>query len=438
MIAAAAFAADQRRAGALCLALAGALDILDGALARVSGQVSPFGAFLDSVLDRYSDLLVLAGIVFLFARLGRLEAVAAVLLALIGTVMVSYTRARAESVDVECRVGLMERGERMLVLIARRAAGPPGPGDLGGRPRGERDGGPPDRPHLAGHPRRPALIGTARRSLLVHWAAMSGGRSALAAVVVAGLLVVARGPPGRGGGRGVAEPAPALSRGPRRAGRAGSTRGRARSSTSCPRDSCSRTTRPSSPRRPRFAEATRRSRSRASGRSSSASRTPLLVPQAQLATLDTVFRLGSWAEAEREARRFLARAPAHPEAGRVLVRLAEARAAQGQVAEALADLRRRWIEAPASAWGEAARESLEDLARGAGLAVPPLTVEEQLPPGAAAGGRGRAERLGPTARGAPGPGARSRPCATARSPGSRRCSVAWPGATRPSPGSTPP
>ena len=117
MFAAGAFAADQRRLGALCLALAGALDILDGALARASGQVSPFGAFLDSVLDRYSDLLVLAGLVFLFARLGRLEVVVAVLLAVIGTVMVSYTRARAESIDVECRVGFMERGERMLVLI---------------------------------------------------------------------------------------------------------------------------------------------------------------------------------------------------------------------------------------------------------------------------------------------------------------------------------
>jgi len=117
MCAAAAFAADQRRLGGLCLVLAGALDILDGALARVSGQVSPFGAFLDSVLDRYSDLLVLSGLVFLFARLGRPEVVAAVLLALIGTVMVSYTRARAESIDVECRVGFMERGERMLVLI---------------------------------------------------------------------------------------------------------------------------------------------------------------------------------------------------------------------------------------------------------------------------------------------------------------------------------
>jgi CDP-diacylglycerol--glycerol-3-phosphate 3-phosphatidyltransferase len=100
------------------MALAGALDILDGSLARVSGRASPFGAFLDSVLDRYSDLLVLAGLVFLFARLGRLDAVIAVLLAVVGTVMVSYTRARAESIDVECRVGLMERGERMLVLIA--------------------------------------------------------------------------------------------------------------------------------------------------------------------------------------------------------------------------------------------------------------------------------------------------------------------------------
>src|SRR5262245_60588493 len=78
MIAAAAFAADQRRAGGLILAVAGALDILDGALARVTGQVSPFGAFLDSVLDRYSDLLVLAGLVLLFARPGRSDAALAV------------------------------------------------------------------------------------------------------------------------------------------------------------------------------------------------------------------------------------------------------------------------------------------------------------------------------------------------------------------------
>jgi phosphatidylglycerophosphate synthase len=117
-LSAAAFIADMPRWGGLLLALAGACDILDGALARVSGQVSPFGAFLDSVLDRYSDMLVLAGIAFLFVRVGRVTEGLAALAALVGTVMVSYTRARAESVGVECRVGLMERGERLLVLIA--------------------------------------------------------------------------------------------------------------------------------------------------------------------------------------------------------------------------------------------------------------------------------------------------------------------------------
>jgi len=117
-LAALALAGDRRVLGGLVLALAGVLDILDGALARASGQVSAFGAFLDSVLDRYSDLLVLAGIVGLFVRLGQSTDVMVALAALVGTVMVSYTRARAESVGVECRVGYMERGERLLVLIA--------------------------------------------------------------------------------------------------------------------------------------------------------------------------------------------------------------------------------------------------------------------------------------------------------------------------------
>jgi soluble lytic murein transglycosylase len=104
----------------------------------------------------------------------------------------------------------------------------------------------------------------------------------------------------------------------------------------------------------------------------------LLAPAALVAAADTAFRLGRWAEAESDVRRALARAPAHPEGGRLLVRLAETRAAQGQVREALADLRRRWLDAPASGWGEAARELLDDLAREHGLAVPPLTAEEQL------------------------------------------------------------
>lgn len=102
----------------------------------------------------------------------------------------------------------------------------------------------------------------------------------------------------------------------------------------------------------------------------------VLVPAALLAATDTAFRLGHWADAEREARRFLGRSPAHPEAGRILVRLAEARAAQGQVAEAIADLRRRVLEAPASSWGEAARETMETLSRFHGLPVAPASPEE--------------------------------------------------------------
>ncbi|HSE96578.1 MAG TPA: CDP-alcohol phosphatidyltransferase family protein [Methylomirabilota bacterium] len=106
------------RPGGLLLAVAGALDILDGAVARAARQTSAFGAFLDSVLDRYSDLLVLGGVIVLFARRGAVSDLVIGLLALAGTVMVSYTRARAESVGVECRVGIMERGERLLTLIA--------------------------------------------------------------------------------------------------------------------------------------------------------------------------------------------------------------------------------------------------------------------------------------------------------------------------------
>jgi soluble lytic murein transglycosylase len=103
-----------------------------------------------------------------------------------------------------------------------------------------------------------------------------------------------------------------------------------------------------------------------------------LLPAALLALADTYFRQGRWAEAEREARRFLKATPNHPEAARILVRLAEARAAQGFVGEAIADLRRRWIEAPASQWGEAAREIAEGLSARHGLPLAPLTADERF------------------------------------------------------------
>ena len=118
VLAALSFARGRSLWGAVLLILAGLFDFFDGSLARVSGQVTPFGAFLDSVIDRYSDLVVLAGILVLFAGSGRPTEGVLALLALIGTVMVSYTKARAQAIGVACEIGLMERPERLIVLIA--------------------------------------------------------------------------------------------------------------------------------------------------------------------------------------------------------------------------------------------------------------------------------------------------------------------------------
>lgn len=118
VLAAVSFAGGRQRMGAALLILAGLFDFLDGSLARLSGQVTPFGAFLDSVMDRYSDLVVLAGVLLFFVQLGRPGAVLLTLAVLIGTVMVSYTKARAQAVGVVCEIGLMERPERLIVLIA--------------------------------------------------------------------------------------------------------------------------------------------------------------------------------------------------------------------------------------------------------------------------------------------------------------------------------
>jgi soluble lytic murein transglycosylase len=115
--AAAAFISGHLRGAGLLLLLAGLCDLLDGSVARMSGQVTAFGAFFDSVIDRYSDLIVLLGIVVLFARMPHTRGALVAMAALVGSVMVSYTKARAESIGVECNVGLMERPERMICLI---------------------------------------------------------------------------------------------------------------------------------------------------------------------------------------------------------------------------------------------------------------------------------------------------------------------------------
>ncbi len=114
----AAFGLDQPRLGALWLLLSGLLDILDGQVARRGGMVSTFGAFFDSTLDRIGEAALFAGIAIYF-QVANAQAVPVVgvflaIAALTGSFLVSYTRARAEGLGVDCRVGLAQRPERVL------------------------------------------------------------------------------------------------------------------------------------------------------------------------------------------------------------------------------------------------------------------------------------------------------------------------------------
>jgi len=118
VVAAHAFSQGRLRLGAALLIVAGLFDFFDGLLARLSNSESAFGAFLDSVVDRYSDLVVLLGIALYYERRDDGLGVFLTLATLVGTIMVSYTKARAQSVGVKCEIGLMERPERMIMLIA--------------------------------------------------------------------------------------------------------------------------------------------------------------------------------------------------------------------------------------------------------------------------------------------------------------------------------
>jgi CDP-diacylglycerol---glycerol-3-phosphate 3-phosphatidyltransferase len=93
-------------------------DMLDGRYSRMSGKGSPFGAFLDSTLDRIEEGVVLAAVAAYFAERGDELAVAGVVVAVVGSLMVSYTRARAEALGVECKVGLATRPVRVVILSA--------------------------------------------------------------------------------------------------------------------------------------------------------------------------------------------------------------------------------------------------------------------------------------------------------------------------------
>lgn len=94
---------------------AGLFDMLDGRVARMGNKVSRFGAFYDSVLDRYSELFTLFGLFFFLVLQGYVAWAIVAFVALIGSIMVSYVRARAEGLGLECKVGLMQRPERVVL-----------------------------------------------------------------------------------------------------------------------------------------------------------------------------------------------------------------------------------------------------------------------------------------------------------------------------------
>jgi CDP-diacylglycerol--glycerol-3-phosphate 3-phosphatidyltransferase len=111
-----AFAFGRFRTGAVLVLAAGLADVMDGAVARADDRGTSFGAFMDSVVDRYSEAAYLTGLMYYYAAARDARMALLVVLVLSGSVFVSYTKARAESLIDECKVGIMERPERVMLL----------------------------------------------------------------------------------------------------------------------------------------------------------------------------------------------------------------------------------------------------------------------------------------------------------------------------------
>jgi len=109
---------EQFLLGGVAFIVGSVCDTLDGRYSRMSGKGTPFGAFLDSTLDRMEEGIVLAAVARHFALNGQDIAVAAVVVAVLASLMVSYTRARAEALGVECKVGIADRTVRVVILSA--------------------------------------------------------------------------------------------------------------------------------------------------------------------------------------------------------------------------------------------------------------------------------------------------------------------------------
>ena len=115
-VAAALIAQGMLAVGGVVVLVAGVFDMFDGAVARMTDRATKFGAFFDSVMDRVSEAIVLLGLLWFYLEDGEQLGAVLVYVAIVGSTMVSYARARAEGLGIECKGGLMQRPERVASL----------------------------------------------------------------------------------------------------------------------------------------------------------------------------------------------------------------------------------------------------------------------------------------------------------------------------------
>jgi CDP-diacylglycerol--glycerol-3-phosphate 3-phosphatidyltransferase len=109
-------ATEHFLAAGIVVLVAGLFDMLDGALARITGKSTRFGAILDSTLDRLSEAILLVTLLAVFAKYGQVTESILAAVALVGSLTVSYIRARMEGLGIECKAGLFTRPERVIIL----------------------------------------------------------------------------------------------------------------------------------------------------------------------------------------------------------------------------------------------------------------------------------------------------------------------------------
>jgi CDP-diacylglycerol--glycerol-3-phosphate 3-phosphatidyltransferase len=117
VVAAFLFAGGHFRAAGLVVLGAGLFDMVDGRVARETNRVTKFGGFFDSVLDRYSDMALFMGLLVYYASINRFFYIVLTAIVMTGSVMVSYARSRAECTIPQCKVGFLERPERIVLII---------------------------------------------------------------------------------------------------------------------------------------------------------------------------------------------------------------------------------------------------------------------------------------------------------------------------------